>query len=182
MKYSLMLDEIWKEYEFQAKTLRLAQKTVKFVAKQSEESNTISAKILSEIGFATSTFPFIDTDVERAQSENKSFVILSLWSVFERCLVEYLQQHIVISSFPIPEVGNLLQQQIVEAVEWWKVDEKLEIIKPLLTAKIVGQLKQIKKYRDWVAHRNPSASPSNIDPETTYLLLRDAVQQLEANS
>jgi hypothetical protein len=182
MKYSLMLDEIWERYKFQVKTLRLIQKTVKFVAKQGEESNTISAKLLSQIDVAATAFPAIDTDVGKVQSENGSFVILSLWSVFERCLVEYLRQHIFISHFPMPEVGNLLQQQIVDAVEWWKVDEKLEIIKPLLTAEIVGQLKQIKKYRDWVAHRNPSASPSNIDPETTYLLLRDAVQQLEANS
>jgi hypothetical protein len=157
------------------------RKTVKFVAKQGEESNTISAKLLAEIGF-TSPLSVLERDVKRAQSENKKLVILSLWSVFERCLVEYLQRHISIPPVSMPEVGNLLQQQIVDAVEWWKVDDKLDILKPLLTVKVVGRLKQIRQFRDWVAHRNPSASPNNIDPQTAYTLLREAVQQIEANS
>ena len=49
----------------------------------------------------------------------------------------------------------------------------LDMIKPMVGSDLAGQAKNIKKYRDWIAHRNPrKATPARIDLQTTRELLK----------
>ncbi len=45
---------------------------------------------------------------------------------------------------------------------------------------LLGQAKQIKQYRDWVAHRNVSkAVPANVPPKKAYEILSEILWRLE---
>ncbi|MFP4246156.1 MAG: hypothetical protein ACLFQ1_03160 [Halochromatium sp.] len=60
------------------------------------------------------------------------------------------------------------------------VKNALDLLKPLIGSYNVGQAKQIKRYRDWVAHRNPhKPTPAKIDPEFTRALLTRLALALE---
>ena len=46
-------------------------------------------------------------------------------------------------------------------------------------AKQVGQVKQIKQYRDWIAHQNPNKpTPTQATPETAFDVLTRMIEQI----
>jgi hypothetical protein len=172
MKYLATLEEIWQVYEFQRQTLKLIRRTANYVEKQDPDNESISAKLLAEVGFGEPLNTITD-NLDRAKREIDNFVILSLWSVFEMCLIEYLQNHTQFSSSDA--VAQLLNNRIRGDIERWKVNDKIDMTAPLFTPNLIDKLKQIKNYRNWVAHRNPSAEPENITPKDTYRDLREVI-------
>jgi hypothetical protein len=123
------------------------------------------------ISISTSTIQGNEGNDGEKQAEN--FVILSMWVVFERCLVEYLQQ--IVNVPAISSIREEVLKRVVQDVEWWKVDDKLDLVKQLLTPNFVGRLKQIKQYRNWVAHRSSEAAPSKTSPQFAFDNLKEAI-------
>jgi hypothetical protein len=69
----------------------------------------------------------------------------------------------------------------MSTVEYWRLDESLDLLAPIIGSHAVGRAKQIKRYRDWIVHRNPrKPSPDKIDPATAKVLLADLSGLLEA--
>lgn len=104
-----------------------------------------------------------------------------MWVVFERCLVEYLQQIVNVPttsgtiSTAYLDIREEVLKRVVQDVEWWKVDDKLDLVKPLLTPNFVGRLKQIKHYRNWLAHRSSEVAPSKTTPQFAFDNLKEAI-------
>ncbi|MCX7113641.1 MAG: hypothetical protein NTX45_26865 [Proteobacteria bacterium] len=84
---------------------------------------------------------------------------------------------------------------VVEAIDqvsrtWILTQDALSIIRREVhlqskntetTSRIAGQAKGIKKYRDWVAHRNPrKPTPARVDPQTARELLKIIAAALDA--
>jgi len=82
-------------------------------------------------------------------------VILSLWASFERTLLSYVQNESNrILAEPTTDFTYSVHQKIDNEIEYWRVDDILNIFKTIISPDLIGQAKQVKKYRDWIAHRN----------------------------
>jgi hypothetical protein len=67
-------------------------------------------------------------------------------------------------------------------MEYWKTGDVLDIFKGIVDPNLIGNAKQIKDYRDWVAHRNPRRpSPTKTDPASAYTVLQQILQRVMAS-
>lgn len=124
------------------------------------------------------------SDARRRISESRKsaddLVIVSLWAVFERVLIDHLQSegrrilHVTPSAFTAG-----VHQKIDGDIERWRVGEMLDLFKSSgVDPSLLGSAKDIKKYRDWVAHKNPKKIPPNVPPSTAYRTLSELHDQL----
>ncbi len=168
-------DEIWDDYLFQRKTLKLFRLNVKLALKGTVG---LSASLLRQSDLQGFTMLNAQETAKKAEQALADSTVLSLWIVFERCLTAHLQGFITLSAST--RLTEMMNVHIQEDIERWKMSEKLDMTESLLNAhshpNLVGNLKQIKNYRDWVAHRNPNIKPTNISPEDAYQYLREALQ------
>lgn len=80
---------------------------------------------------------------------------------------------------PVSPFAIEVQQKVEDSIEYWKIGEVLDLYKVLVPADLIGQAKQVKRYRDWVAHKNPKKpSPAKITAELAYEVLASVLQQL----
>lgn len=108
-------------------------------------------------------------------------MILSLWAVFERKLLEYIQNKgkKLLGTTPTIFCSNL-HQKIERDMEYWKSNDLLELFKPVAGHDLVGKAKQVKQYRDWIAHKNPNKpSPANVLPLEAYKILSAIITTIE---
>lgn len=179
MNYLPMLDKIWNDYEFQKKSLALVRRTVLYNTQHSE--NIVTPQLLRNVGLSGASIEIIDRNSQSANEALQGYVILSVWVVFERLLIEIFQT--LIATDAAINVDATIRQMVIEQVrtdvERWKPDMMLDLVKPIVTAETAGTLKKIKRYRDWIAHRNPAVTLENIDPRTAYELIRETVRLLE---
>src|SRR5260370_38465306 len=62
-----------------------------------------------------------------------------------------------------------LGDHVTQGVERWRPDDRLDILKGFVNPERVGQAKEVRKFRDWIAHKNPRRRPSKeVDPASTY--------------
>jgi hypothetical protein len=109
-------------------------------------------------------------------------VILAMWAEFERYLIEFLEARTASLRRIVPRrLWSKLGPHIAKGVENWKGDDRLDLLKGFVDPHRVGEAKEVKKYRDWVAHKNPRRRPSAIvDPDSTYQLLSEILAALDA--
>jgi hypothetical protein len=103
-----------------------------------------------------------------------------LFATFERYVIEHLQtaNHLLATGYP-HRYSSRLAQKFRSEVEYWKFDEILNLFKGEVDTDLIGQVKQIKQYRDWIAHRNPDkATPDRVSPERAFEVLRRAIEQI----
>jgi hypothetical protein len=60
-----------------------------------------------------------------------------------------------------------------------RLDDSLDILKGIVDPARIGQAKQVKQFRDWVAHKNPRNIPPAVDPATAYQLLSELIVAME---
>jgi hypothetical protein len=178
-RYLQEIDEIWEMYQFQIKNLKFLRQSIKAAGK-----GNIAIKKLLDTSDLLIGIPTPTLQVDKAEKQIQDFIILSMWVVFERCLAEYLQQIVNVptasdtTSTAYLDIRKEVLKRVSHDVEWWKVDDKLEMVKPLLTGKIVGILRQFKNYRDWIAHRSAWAVPPKAAPQFVFDTLREAIEYL----
>jgi hypothetical protein len=60
------------------------------------------------------------------------------------------------------------------------LDDLLDLFKSLVEVDKIGVAKQIKDYRDWIAHRNPKRlPPAQTEPRTAYSVLAAIIDAIE---
>ncbi|GAB7526653.1 hypothetical protein [Paraburkholderia sp. 2C] len=118
--------------------------------------------------------------LEGAEEQVADLAILALFATFERFVIEHLQtaNQLLATGYPYRYSARLAQKFRSE-VEYWKFDEVLNLFKGEVDADLIGQVKQIKQYRDWIAHQNPNkATPGRFTPERAFDVLRMTVEQI----
>ena len=73
------------------------------------------------------------------------------------------------------------QEAILKHLEYMRIDDILDSLKGVIDSNTVGFIKQIKSYRDWVAHgRNPEKPPPvrKIDFEKSFEVIRSIMEIL----
>jgi hypothetical protein len=129
----------------------------------------------------TSTIDDAKKDIKESRDNADNYVILSLWVAFERNLFEYLswESKRILNNNP-----SILTQKVHEKIEneleYWRIDDMLNIFKAIIDPQVVGQAKQVKQYRDWIAHKNPKKSmPQIVTPKMAYSVLSEITRLLE---
>lgn len=151
------------------------------VIKQSK-GITGGQRLLARTGFEEMPLTDAQDDLGNCQQANEDFAILSMWAIFERRLFSRLEEECQKMQGTRPsEFNNAVFKKIYETVEYWRIDDAIDLIKPLVGSDLAGQAKNIKKYRDWVVHKNPRKStPAKIDPQTAKELFKRIAIALDA--
>ena len=102
--------------------------------------------------------------------------VLEVFSCFERFLRDKLTDCLELESCPFRA------DKILNQVEYMKIEELLESLKDRVEPNSIGYLKQIKKYRDWIAHgRNPQKPPPvrTVDFDRVFEIIELIMEELE---
>jgi hypothetical protein len=171
MKATDELDNIWQGYQVTNDCLKIASRSI----------DIKDLNILKKTRFMTSTIDDAKKDIKESRDNADNYVILSLWVAFERNLFEYLswESKRILNNNP-----SILTQKVHEKIEneleYWRIDDMLNIFKAIIDPQVVGQAKQVKQYRDWIAHKNPKKSmPQIVTPKMAYSVLSEITRLLE---
>lgn len=173
MKSTDMLDSIWQAYQTTNDCLKIARRSI----------DKQKLDLLNKTKFMTLPIHEANLNIENSRKNADDYVILSLWIVFERHLFDYLTletQRILINNPSI--LTQKVHEKIDYELEYWRIDDVLDIFKTIIDPHIIGQVKQIKKYRDWLAHKNPKKPiPQIVTPRMAYTVLSEVTQLIEAS-
>ncbi len=164
------LDDIWKDYLTSKDCFKMAARMV----------------MMQEPRFARDT-SFLGASVDEAvariaasRKDTDDYFVLSLWVTFERYIVNYIRgKSEKIKEISPQKLAANFHDKLDKEIEYWRIDEMLDLLKGPLDSALIGSAKQIKSYRDWVAHRNErKPSPAKITPSTAYQVLSEIIRQL----
>jgi len=141
-----IFDEIQKRYELTENLFKLFKKDI---------------TVRAQFDYESDHFSEIDDELEAI----KDLFIIDAFSAFERLLRDR-----VLSSVKYQE--NVLNERLLQIVrnesEYIKIEYLLEVLKDFADSGRIGLIKQIKKYRDWVAHRRRPLRYSPVKPADIY--------------
>jgi hypothetical protein len=171
MKSANVLDPVWESYQIAIDCIKVASRSI-------EKSEL---HLMNRTRFAGSSLDEARTMIRDSRENIDDSVIVSLWAIFERKMIEYLQIEGRKLLQKTPTVFNIeVHGKIENEMEYWKSDDILDLFKSIVNPDLIGNAKQIKKYRDWIAHKNPKKRPpSNVPPQTAYRILFDIITAIE---
>ncbi|MFK4448504.1 hypothetical protein ABH944_008528 [Caballeronia udeis] len=138
--------------------------------------------LLHRTQFVGATLEEATSALASAAEQASDLAILALFATFERWVIEHLQnaKGLIAAGYPASYSAKLASK-FEDAVEWWKIDETLGLFEVEVDAQLIMRAKQIKKYRDWIAHRNPrKPTPPKATPEVAFEVLTDIIEQIQA--
>jgi hypothetical protein len=172
------LQEIWKTYCVIKDTFKIATRSV-------EQRNV---DLLKQTDFINQEIDVVRHDIIKSRNAADDYVILSLWSVFERIVLDtvLLESNKILDKTP-SAFNKSVHAKITDAIEYLKIVDLLDLLKPFVDSiedgELIGKAKHIKKHRDWLAHRNPKKpSPGKVQPLYAYNVLSQIVNKLETNN
>lgn len=164
------LEPIFDAYEVSLDCFKVARRSI----------DARDDRLIAKTQFFGATPDEAETALTDGRTQLVDSAVLSLWSAFERFVIEQVQGRRTSfdSDYP-PGFARLLATKFEYEVERWRFAEILDLFKSEIGVDLLGQVKQIKQYRDWVAHRNPkSRTPTKTDPETTFDVLSRVIHEI----
>lgn len=119
--------------------------------------------------------------IDDARQGAEDLAIVGLWAWFERYLIDYAQTKAGTLGTARPiAFGEELSAKVGKEIEHWRLDDILDLFKSLVNPDQIGIAKQIKDYRDWIAHRNPNRpKPAQTEPRTANSVLAAIIDVIE---
>lgn len=160
-----------------SRTWALTQESLSIVrqeVRKQYQTTDILSRVLARTSFEEGGWSDAEADIATCKQASEDFAIMAMWAVFERQLIGCLEDECKKMQGNQPsDFNQLVFKQLAISIERWQIDKALDLIKPIVGRDLAGQAKNIKKYRDWIAHRNPrKATPARIDPNTARELLK----------
>jgi len=118
---------------------------------------------------------------ESAERQVADLTILALFATFERFVIQHLQaaNRLLAEGHP-QHYSCRLAEKFANEVEYWRFTEVLDLFKGEVDDALIGQVKQIKRYRDWIAHRNPNRRISvQPMPKAAFDILTKTIEQIQ---
>jgi hypothetical protein len=115
-----------------------------------------------------------------AKKQAADLAVLALFATFERFVIEHLQTaNQLLAAGLSASVLDEARQKFQSEVEYWRFVEVLNLFKGEVDPELIGEVKQVKQYRDWIAHQNPNRSAiKRIAPATAFDVLTRAINQI----
>jgi len=118
--------------------------------------------------------------ISKSREQTADLAIIALWAVFERHVIEFVREKLQpLKRTPPPALPHRLYEKVHSGIERWKSADILDLLKGDIDANLLGLAKKIKKYRDWIAHRNPKSSAEKTDPISAHTILSQIMNLLE---
>jgi hypothetical protein len=116
--------------------------------------------------------------IEAAKQELGRVVVLMLVAVFERTLRDFLldiPRSAISSAEPVHQA---VREAVLDDIEFWRSEDVIDVFQAV-PKDLRGLIKNIIKYRNWVAHGHWLAKPppANIDPVMAYRRLSEFLQK-----
>ncbi len=129
--------------------------------------------------FSQRSVPESLASVEEAKTQVEDFVVLALVSTFERCVRDFLAglpRNAASGTTPLDEA---VRTELLKDLEFWRLSDRLlAVFAAHLPAQLIGQVKQVVEYRNWIAHgRSAAKTPTNVVPQYAYKVLSEFLQQ-----
>ncbi len=171
MSSANILDPVWNSYLTTLDCLKIASRSI--------EKGEFH--LMSKTKFVGSAVDEAKEMIEESRTKADDFVIVSIWAIFERKLLEYVQTEGRRILQEIPNNFNAqVHKKVEDAIEYWKTGDILDLFKTVVSAELIGNAKQVKQYRDWIAHKNPKkGQPTNVLPQNVYKILSDIITAVE---
>ena len=116
--------------------------------------------------------------IDTARQELNRLFVVSLWATFERTVIEYIQEAAVVTT-PLYQrrFVDALNKKLAYEVERWRIEDLLLLLAAFIDRNLLGQIRQIKRFRDGMVHRNPSTIPSRtVAPDSAFKTLSSALE------
>lgn len=164
------IGEIWRTYQVTVDCLKVTLRDIKDGRLDS----------LQDTDFVDNPIDVIRRNIQASRETVDDHTILAMWAVFEREMVAVLESESRKMLDASPSAFNEALFRKVEAgIEHWRIDDKIDLFKPVLPVKLFELTNEIKRYRNWVAHRNlKKPSPKKVTPEIAYEVLAEALRQM----
>lgn len=127
------------------------------------------------------TEPPSSDDLRLAKRQLNDSLIVELWAALERTIVEHIQRAARIdASGPFADLKRAIQIAVDKSIEQgWPTTDKIKLYQWLVGERPIGQVIQIKNYRDWLAHNNPDRKPAGtIASDHAYRVLSFVLQSI----
>ena len=171
MRADNQLEQIWQTYRTIMDCLKIAKKTIKKGELQ----------LLTETRFAGSASKQSAVWLQDSQIASSDFVILNLWVTFERIVIGYVQDKGTKIREQHPTwFSHSLYDKYENEVERWKIEDILDLFKEGIDGNLIGDAKNVRKYRNWIAHKNPKKPVIPVTPEFAYRILSELVKSIES--
>jgi hypothetical protein len=164
------LDPVYKAFSVASDCFTVATHTIE---RQHKE-------LIRRTQFIGTTPAEANATVADAAKQAADLAILALFATFERFVIEHLQaaNRLLAAGYP-QRYSSKLAEKFESEVEYWRFVEILNLFKGEIDSRLLGKVKQIKQYRDWIAHRNPSKpAPPQATPETAFDVLTQMIEQI----
>lgn len=164
------LESIWETYVVTRDCLKIAQRAIR----------RGHGGLLQNTEFMGDSPKDAGIQIRESRRRADESAILSLWVVFERTLIALLQEkgRKLLEVQPVSLAQPLYEKYEID-VEYWRIDDSLNLLKGEVNQDLIGWVKQVKQYRDWIAHRNPRRpQPANLDPKTAYTILSEVLASI----
>jgi hypothetical protein len=164
------LDPILVWYKTAHDSLRVTRRVI---------TQAIPGAITDKHVFHTKTPAECESALTQAQDELDRVVVLALTAIFERTIRDYLSTLPVIAA----PTGNLhhdaVRGEILNDMEMWNISSRVIDLFDVVDPALRGQVKQIIKYRNWVAHGHTLTEPPpvNTNPADAHQRLTDFLAQ-----
>jgi hypothetical protein len=112
------------------------------------------------------------------REELENFAILSLWAVFEETLNTWLAQRTHWAGVSTEDDKDV-RRGLLRRIQHWSVAEKIDALQPVFGKKVTQDLHDLRKWRDWVAHRKTWPRPQAIDVDMAESLFISVMTCLE---
>ena len=166
------LETIWRQHRIMKDCLEIAQRAL---------AGT-DVRLLQDTRFVGESSPNARKQIDESRIDVDDFVIVSLWAVFARFILSFLQEkgRKLLDARPASLTTGLYAKYERE-VEYWKAKDILDLFKNDIDGLLLGDAKNVKKHRDYIAHRNPrKGSPAKVTPEFAYTILSEIVERIGA--
>ena len=165
------LDAVWEWYEYARDSIGLAAHQVECDPYGIPRSLIFAAAVDE---------PPLE-GLSRAQAELDDLTVLALFAVFEQAVLErLLRASASVKGRATTGLEAALSARAFRGLDRWPLEGVLDVCKAAVDAAVVGLVKQVKGYRDWVAHGKRGAPDARIDPRAAYDRLSDFLAALEA--
>ncbi|PMS37341.1 hypothetical protein B0G57_116106 [Trinickia symbiotica] len=164
------LEPVFRAFSVASDCFKVAERTIQI---QHEE-------LIRRTEFIGATPEQANAALDGAVKQAADLAILALFATFERCVIEHLQtaNRLFAAGYP-QQYSTRLSEKFESEVEYWRFGEVLDLFKSEVDSNLIGQVKQIKQYRDWIAHQNPNKpTPTQATPETTFDVLTRMIEQI----
>lgn len=163
------LDKVMEWYEVSLECQMIMHKLINKRPEIIPLESTLATKELKE------TLDLLTKSIE----ELNDLTIVSLVSIFEQTLLAQVREFIQHQMNPTNQMTNQVTSYVIQQAERGKFTEIMDLFKSVVDPQIIGMVKQVYTYRNWVAHGNKSTkTPPKIDPILAYERLSEFLTQI----